>query len=145
MKRSTTFALAAIGASLCAGSACAQDMREFDQVMSQRSAEDNAVRLRLSLPFGQAEADRRDPRVSFGFAHNLGDGQLSNFDIFSVSLAGQTPHLETPYVLRANGDGEAWYTSPTNWLLVGVGVAAAWAIYDNNQDDNDAPAPQVPS
>lgn len=141
MKRSSTFALAAIGASLCAGTAYAQDMREFDQVMSQRSAEDNAVRLRLSLPFGQAEADHRDPRVSFGFAHNLGNGQLSNFDIFSVSLAGETPRLETPYVLRANGDGEAWYTSPTNWLLIGAGVAAAWIIYDNNQDDDEQPAP----
>ena len=122
--------------------------RGFDVDLLEEIGEErvgDAVRDEQADDRPQDAADRRDPRVSFGFAHNLGDGQLSNFDIFSVSLAGQTPHLETPYVLRANGDGEAWYTSPTNWLLVGVGVAAAWAIYDNNQDDNDAPAPQVPS
>lgn len=142
MKRSTLFALAAAtGAGLFAGAAQAQDMREFDQTMAQRASNEDAVRLRFTLPFGQAEADRQDPRLSFGFAHDLGGGRMGNFDVVSFSLGGETTRVETPFAMRAAGDGSPWYTSPRNLLLLGVGVGVAWAIYDHNQDDDEEDTP----
>ncbi len=146
MKRSTTLALAAATASagLFTGAAQAQDMRAFDEIQSQRASSEDAVRMRFTLPFGQSERDRRAPRLALGFSGDLGGGHIGGLDFFSVSFAGETPRLETPLALHANEDGSAWYTSPTNWLIVGAGAAVAWAIYDHNQDDNSAPPPPPP-
>ena len=142
MKKSMTVALAAsVGAGLFAAPANAQEMRAFDEIQSQRASAEDAVRVRFTLPFGQAETSRQDPRLAFGFAHDFGGGQMSNLDLVSFSLAGDASRLETPLALNANGDGSAWYTSPTNWLLIGAGVAVAWAVYDHNQDDDDGPPP----
>ncbi|MBC7769023.1 MAG: hypothetical protein H7124_09570 [Phycisphaerales bacterium] len=67
---------------------------------------------------------------------------MSNLDLVSFSLAGDALRVQTPLTLNADGDGSAWYSSPRNWLLVGAGVAVAWAIYDHNQDDDeDGPPP----
>lgn len=141
MKRPMTFALAAsVGAGLMAVPANAQDLRPFDEVQSERASAEDAVRVRFTLPFGQAAADRQEPRLAFGLTHDLGHGQMSNLDLVSLSLAGGAPRLETPLTLNANGDGSPWYASPTNWLFVGAGVAVAWAIYDHNQDDDEAPS-----
>lgn len=146
MKRSTTIALAAasMGAGLFTGAASAQDMRAYDEVQYQRTSNEDAVRMRFTLPFGQAERDRRDPRLSLGFTRDFGGGQMRGLDVFSISFAGDAPRFETPLALHANEDGSAWYTSPTNWLIVGAGAAVAWAIYDHNQDDNSSPPPPPP-
>lgn len=143
MKKTTGLALAAaLGAGLMAGTAHAQDARrDFDTMTSNRASEGEGVRFRLSLPFGQAGADRRDPRLSFGFTQGDGEGNVRSLDMFSLSLTGGETHLETPFALNAAGDGEgAWYTRPGNLLLLGVGLGVAWAVYENNNDDDD-PAP----
>jgi hypothetical protein len=132
-----------LGAGLLAAPASAQDFRAFDEVQSQRASREDAVRMRFTLPFGETETGREEPRLAFGFAHDFGGGQMSNLDLVSFSLAGDAPRLETPLRLNANGDGSAWYESPTNWLLIGAGVAVAWAIYDHN-DDDDEEAPSGP-
>jgi hypothetical protein len=132
MKRPMTLALAAsLGAA-------------YEAIQNERASAGDAVRVRFTLPFGQTEADREAPRVAFGFAHDFGQGQMSNLDLVSFSLTGDTPRVETPFRLNANGDGSPWYTSPTNWLLVGAGVAVAWAVYDHNQDDDNSPPPPPP-
>ena len=139
MKRSTTIAVAAaMGAGMFAGAASAQDMREFDQTRLHQATNEDAVRVRFTLPFGQTDRNREDPRVSFGFSRDFGGGQVGQLDMFSFSLTGDTPRLETPFALNAAGDG-AWYESPRNWLLIGAGVGVAWAVYDHNQDDDDPP------
>ncbi len=145
MKRSTSLALAAaIGVGAFASTANAEDFgREFDQIASQRAGSDDGVRMRLSLPFGEAEADRRDPSLSFGFTQSLG-GQARSFDMFTFSLNGSAPRLETPLTLNAAGDGDGgWFSKPVNWLILGAGVGVAWAIYDHNQDDDDPAPPPV--
>jgi hypothetical protein len=145
MKRPISLALAAaVGASFCAGAAHAQDMRrDFDTLTSGRANEGEAVRMRLTVPFGQAEADRRDTRLSFGFQQGDGEGSLRSIDVFSLSLAGDAPpRLESPFVLGA-ADGEGnFFTKPLNWVWIGLGVGAAYWIYDETQDDDDdAPPP----
>lgn len=146
MKRTTTLALAAaaFGAGLLpAGAANAQDMlRAFDQTASESAGDGDSVRMRFSLPFGQVAADPRESRLSFGFTHDLGGGDVRSLDMFSFSLTGGAPRVETPFALNAAGDGDGnWFSSPRNLLLLGAGVGIAWVIYDNNQDDDDAPPP----
>jgi hypothetical protein len=147
MKRSTSLALAAaLGASLCAGAAHAQDMRRefdtlasvFDTLASGRAIEGEAVRMRLTIPFGQAEADQRDTRLSFGFQQGDGEGGLRSMDVFSLSLNGDAqPQIETPFAYGA-ADGEGgFFSKPLNWLWIGLGVGAAYWIYDESQDDDD--------
>ncbi|MBN8606004.1 MAG: hypothetical protein J0L81_03730 [Caulobacterales bacterium] len=139
MRPGTTLALAtALGAGLFASAAGAQDMRAFDEIRGARAADENAARVRFTLPFGQSEANREAPRMAFGFSRALDDGQRAELDVLSFSLAGPTPRLETPLALGAADDGDrAWYQSPRNLLLLGVGLGVAWAIYDHNQDDDD--------
>ncbi len=142
MKRSTTLALAAaMGAGLFAGAAEAQQLREFDALNSGRASEGEAVRMRLSIPFGQAEADRRDPRLAFSLQQGDGHG-VRSIDMFSFSLNGDAPpRFETPFAFGA-ADGEGgFFSKPVNWLWIGLGVGAAYWIYDETQDDDDAPAP----
>jgi len=143
MQRSMIFALAAgVGTSLLGSPANAQDLRAFDEVQNQRASTEDAVMLRFTLPFGQAAADRTDPRLALGFAHDFGGGQVSNLDLVSLSLTDDALRVQTPLTLNANEDGSVWYRSPTNWLLIAAGVTVAWAIYDHNQDDDDdAPPP----
>lgn len=146
MKRSTGLALAtALGVGLFAGAAQAQELRDFDTINSGRASEGEAVRMRLTIPFGQAEADRRDPRLSFAFQQGNGEGQMRSIDVFSLSLTGENqPRFETPFVYRA-ADGEGgFFSKPMNWLWIGLGVGAAYWIYDETQDDDDAPVQQGP-
>jgi hypothetical protein len=141
MRSTTGFAVAAaLGTSLLAGAAHGQEMqREFDSVMSGRAQEGDTVRMRLSLPFGQAEADHRETRLSFGFQRSDADGSVRGLDVFSLSLAGDTPRLETPLALGAAGD-EGFFSKPMNWVWVALGAGALYWIYEENQDDDD-PAP----
>ena len=145
MKRSSSLALAAaLGASLCAGVAHAQDMRrDFDTLASGRASEGEAVRMRLTVPFGQAAADARDTRLAFGFQQGDGEGGLRSVDVFSLSLTGDAqPRIETPFAYgAADGEGGNFFTKPLNWLWIGLGVGAAYWIYDESQDDDDEPAP----
>ncbi len=149
MKRSTSLALAAaVGASLCGGAAHAQDMRrDFDTLASGRASEGEAVRMRLTVPFSQAEADRRDTRLSFGFQQGDGEGAFRSLDVFSLSLNGDAPpRLETPFAYgAADGEGGNFFTKPLNWLWIGLGVGAAYWIYDETQDDDDDDAPPPPT
>jgi hypothetical protein len=56
MKRSTSLALAtALGVGLIAGTAQAQEWRDYDSLNSSRAEEGEAVRMRLTIPF-QEEA-----------------------------------------------------------------------------------------
>lgn len=66
MKRSTTIALAAasMGAGLFTGAASAQDMRAYDEVQYQRTSNEDAVRMRFTLPFGQADRPARPASFS---------------------------------------------------------------------------------
>lgn len=142
MKTSTNLALAAaLGAGLFAGAAEAQEFqRDYDAFNSARASEGEAVRMRLTIPF-QAEADRRDTRLSFALQQGAGDGQMRSLDMFSFSLAGDRPQFETPFAFGA-ADGEGgFFSKPINWLWIGLGVGAAYWIYDETQDDDD-PAPQ---
>lgn len=145
MKSSTTLALAAaLGAGLFAGTAQAQEFRDYDNLNSARASEGEAVRMRLTIPFGQAEADRRDTRVSFALQQGDGEGAMRSVDVFSFSLTGDAPpRLETPFALGA-AEGEGFFSKPMNWLWIGLGVGAAYWIYEETQDDDD-PAPQVNS
>jgi hypothetical protein len=76
MKSTTSLALAtALGASLFAGAAHAQDMgRDFDTLMSSRAEEGEAVRMRLTIPFGQVAADptHRAPLLGEMSKHRCG-------------------------------------------------------------------------
>lgn len=145
MKSSTTLAVAAaLGAGLFAGTAQAQEWRDYDSLNSARASEGEAVRMRLTIPF-QAEAERRETRVSFALQQGDGEGAMRSLDMFSFSLTGDAPpRLETPFALGA-ADGEGFFSKPVNWLWIGLGVGAAYWIYDENQDDDDAPAPPPPS
>lgn len=140
MKRTATLALA-LTAGLV-GTAHAQDMgREFDQVRSQHAEQGNAVSFRFNLPFGNTEApDNLTPRFSLSLTPDLGSGQRGAVDVLSFSFAGPSPRVESPLVLRADGDGN-WFLRPRNLLLLGAGVAVAWVIYDHNQDDDSPPPP----
>ncbi len=141
MKTSTSLAVAAaLGAGLMAGNAAAQDMRAFDNLNSARASEGEAVRVRLSIPF-QREAERRDTRLAFALQQSDGEGQLRSLDMFSFSLAGDTPlRLETPLALGV-ADGDGFFSKPINWLWIGLGVGAAYWIYDESQDDDPAAPP----
>jgi hypothetical protein len=145
MKTSTSLALAAaLGVGLMAGSAQAQELRDYDSLNSARASEGEAVRMRLTIPFGQAEADRRDTRLSFALQQGDGEGAMRSLDMFSFSLAGDAPpRLETPFAFGA-ADGEGgFFSKPVNWLWIGLGVGAAYWLYEENQDDDDAPVQQV--
>lgn len=140
MNRALTGALAlALGAGVCGGAA-AQELRDYDQVRNQRVSEDSGVRLRFSIPFGQAAADREDPRLSLAFSHNLSNAQTANFDMMALSFTDSGPRAHSPFQMNAAGDG-AWYTQPKTLVLLGLGLGAAWAIYDHNNDDDDPPPP----
>jgi len=143
MKTSTNLALAAaLGAGLFAGAAEAQEFRrDYDRVNDARASEGEAVRMRLTIPF-QAEADRRETRLSFALQQGDGNGQMRSLDMFSFSLTGgEPPRLETPFAFGA-ADGEGgFFSKPVNWLWVGLGVGAAYWLYEENQDDDD-PVPQ---
>lgn len=147
MKTSAKVAVvAALGAGLCVGTAQAQDMhRDFDAISAARGSEGDGVRVRLSLPFGEARADPRDTRLSLGFTQRDGEGGMRSFDVASLSLSGGQAHLDTPLALGAAGDAQTWYARPGNLILLGVGVGVAYLIYDNNNDDegddNNAPPP----
>jgi len=146
MKRTASLALAAaVGASLLPAAAQAQEFRrDYDTITSGRASDGEAVRMRLSIPFGQAEADRRDTRLAFGFQQGDGEGALRSVDVFSLSLAGgAAPRLETPFTLGA-AEGGNFFTKPLNWVWIGLGVGAAYWIYDESQDDDDD-APPPPS
>jgi hypothetical protein len=145
MKTSTNLALAAaLGAGLFAGAAEAQEFqRDYETLNSARASEGQAVRMRLTIPF-QAEAERRDTRLSFALQQGDGEGRMRSLDMFSFSLAGDTPQLETPFAFNA-ADGEGgFFSKPINWLWIGLGVGAAYWIYDETQDDDD-PAPSLNS
>lgn len=140
MKTSTSLAIAAaMGAGLMAGDAAAQNMRDFDSLNSARASEGEAVRVRFSIPF-QREDERRDTRVSFALQQGDGEGQMRNLDMFSFSLTGDAPpRLETPFALGAAEGG--FFSKPMNWVWIGLGVGAAYWIYEETQDDDD-PVPQ---
>jgi hypothetical protein len=144
MKRTASLALAAaVGASLLPGVAEAQQFRrDYDTISSGRASEGEAVRMRLTIPFGQAEADRRDTRLAFGFQQGDGEGSLRSVDVFSLSLAGDAPpRIESPFVFGA-ADGEGnFFTKPLNWVWIGLGVGTAYWIYDETQDDDDDSPP----
>lgn len=142
MKSSTSLALAAaLGASLCAGAAQAQT-RDFDNLNSARASEGEAVRMRLSIPFGQAEADRRDTRLAFSLQQGDGEGAYRSLDVFSMSLAGNAPpRIETPFAYGAAGDDRNFFAKPLNWVWIGLTVGAAYWIYDETQDDDDSGPP----
>jgi hypothetical protein len=135
MKPTTSLALAtALGASLFAGAAHAQDMgRDFDTLTNSRAEEGEAVRMRLTIPFGQAAADPQDTRLSFALQQSDGYG-TRNLDVVSLSLSG-APRLESP-VMGVNGEG-GFFSKPINWLWIGLGVGAAYWIYEETQDDDD--------
>jgi hypothetical protein len=141
MKPTTSLALAtALGASLFAGAAHAQDMgRDFDTLMSGRAEEGEAVRMRLTIPFGQAAADPQDTRLSFAFQQS--DGYvMRNLDVVSLSLSGDAPpRLESP-LMGVNGEG-GFFSKPINWLWIGLGVGAAYWIYEETQDDDEQQVP----
>ncbi|MEZ5960416.1 MAG: hypothetical protein R3C30_08305 [Hyphomonadaceae bacterium] len=141
MKTSTNLALAAaLGAGLFAGSAEAQDFRrDYDTISNGRASEGEAVRMRLTIPF-QAQEERRESRLSFSLQQGNGEGQMRNIDVFSFSLTGDAPpRLETPFALNA-ADGEGgFFSKPVNWLWIGLGVGAAYWIYEESQDDDDPP------
>ncbi|MEZ5956880.1 MAG: hypothetical protein R3C27_06685 [Hyphomonadaceae bacterium] len=142
MKTSTNLALAAaIGAGLFVGTAEAQEFRrDYDTISNCRASEGEAVHMRLTIPF-QAEADRRDTRLSFAFRQGDGEGRMRNLDMFSFSLAGEAPRLEAPVALNAaNGEG-GFFSKPVNWLWIGLGAGVAYWIYDENQDDDSGPPP----
>ncbi len=146
MKKSASLALAAVvGASLFPGAAQAQQFRrDYDTITSGRASEGEAVRMRLTIPFGQAEADRQDTRLAFGFQQGDGEGSLRSVDVFSLSLTGNAPpQIETPFTLGAS-EGGNFFTKPLNWIWIGLGVGAAYWIYDETQDDDDD-APPPPS
>jgi hypothetical protein len=128
-----------MGAGLMAGEAAAQDMRDFDTLNSARASEGETVRVRLSIPF-QREAERRDTRVSFALQQGDGEGHMRSLDMFSFSLTGDaSPRLETPFALGA-ADGEGgFFSKPMNWVWIGLGVGAAYWIYEKTQDDDDPP------
>ncbi|MBX9747781.1 MAG: hypothetical protein K2X34_12820, partial [Hyphomonadaceae bacterium] len=142
MKRTTTLAAAAaLGLGVLPGAAHAQDvLRDYDQRLSAESAEGDAVRMRFSLPFGGRSASNADdyaPRLSFGFQGDFG-GEQRQLDMLSFSLTGGAPRVETPIAFNAAGDGEGgWFSRPLNWLILGVGVGVAYAIYEHNEDDDD--------
>lgn len=141
MKTSTKLALAAaLGVGLMAGSAQAQDMgRDFDALNNGRASEGEAVRVRLTIPF-QEQAERRDTRLSFALQQGDGEGHTRSLDMFSFSLSGDAPpRFESPFVYRA-ADGEGgFFSQPMNWVWITLGVGAAYWIYDETQDDDDAP------
>lgn len=141
MKTSTNLALATVlGVGLMAGNAHAQEMRrDFDSLNSARASEGDAVRMRLSIPF-QRQEEHRDTRLSFGLQQGDGEGHMRNLDMFSFSLTGDAPpRLETPFALGA-ADGEGgFFSKPMNWVWIGLGVGAAYWIYDETQDDDDPP------
>ncbi|MBL8545897.1 MAG: hypothetical protein JNL81_05495 [Hyphomonadaceae bacterium] len=142
MKTSTSLAMAAaLSAGLMAGNAAAQDMRDFDSLNNARASEGEAVRVRLTIPF-QREAEQRDTRVSFALQQGDGEGRVRNLDMFSFSLTGDAPpQLETPFALGA-ADGDGFFSKPMNWVWIGLGVGAAYWLYEESQDDDD-PAPQI--
>lgn len=141
MKTSTGLAVAtALGLGAIAGNAHAQDMRAFDTLNSARASEGEAVRVRLTIPF-QREAERRDTRVSFALQQGDSEGRVRNLDMFSFSLSGDAPpQLQTPLALGVGEDG-GFFSKPLNWVWIGLGVGAAYWIYEETQDDDD-PAPQ---
>lgn len=145
MNRTMTLAAtAALGLSLLPGAAHAQGMmRDYDERLSDQAAHGDAVRMRFSLPFGgHAEGERNEARLAFGFQSDFG-GEQRQLDMLSFSLTGGAPQVETPFAFNAAGDGEGgWFSRPTNWLILGLGLGVAYAIYENNQDDDD-PAPVV--
>jgi hypothetical protein len=146
MKPKTKLAMAAaLGAGLFAGGAHAQDMhRDFDMIASGQAQEGEAVRMRLSIPFGQAEADRRDTRLSFNFQQSDGAGAVRSLDVFSLSLSGDAPpRLESPVLSAAEGDG-GFFSRPMNWIWIALGAGVAYWVYDEAQDDDDE-APVGPS
>jgi hypothetical protein len=128
----------ALGASLFAGAAQAQDMsRDFDTLMSSRAEEGEAVRMRLTIPFGQAAADPQDTRLTFALQQSDGYG-VRNLDVVSLSLSGDAPlQLESP-LMGVSGEG-GFFTKPINWLWIGLGVGAAYWIHEETQDDDDPP------
>lgn len=142
MRTSTSLALAtALGIGAMAGSAHAQEMREFDALNSARASEGEAVRVRLTIPF-QREAEHRDTRVSFALQQGDGEGRMRSLDMFSFSLAGDAPpRFETPFALGV-GEGDGFFSKPLNWVWIGLGVGAAYWIYDESQDDDDPPIQQ---
>lgn len=142
MKRPMTLALAA-AVSCLAPTANAQEFGAFDDVRSERMSNEDAVRVRFTLPFSQAETDRSEPRLSLGFSHDLGEGRTSQLDVLSLNFGGDAPTLELP--LAFQGDGTPWYASPMNWVWIGLGVGAAYAIYDASQDDDDDNGPPPPT
>lgn len=143
MKRTASLALAAALTAGLAGTAHAQDMgRDFDQVHSAESGD--AVSFRFNMRFGDSnDAQNLRPRLALSLASNVG-GARSGVDVLSFSFAGPTPQVESPFIYRADGDGN-WFLRPRNLLLLGAGVAIAWAVYDNNQDDDSPPPPPPPS
>lgn len=145
MKTSTNLAIAAaLGAGLFAGAANAQELRDFDSLNSGRASEGEAVRMRLTIPF-QRQEERRDTRVSFALQQGTGEGQMRSLDMFSFSLTGDAPpRLETPLALGVGDSEGGFFSKPINWLWIGLGVGAAYWIYEENQDD-DTPAPPPPS
>lgn len=140
MKPKTSLALAAaLGAGLFAGAAQAQEFRDFDTIASGQSQEGEAVRMRLTIPFSQAEADRKDTRLSFGFQQGNGES-LRSLDVFSLSLTGNEPmRLESPLTMGVAGEG-GFFSQPMNWVWIALGAGAAYVLYEETQDDDD-PAP----
>ena len=60
--------------------------------------------------------------------------QMRSLDMFSFSLTGgdAPPRLETPFAFGA-ADGEGgFFSKPVNWLWIGLGVGAAYWLYEEN-------------
>lgn len=149
MKRSHALTLsAALGAGLMLAAPANADERDFDRMRADRASEGEAVAVRWTLPFGETRRSTMEgARLSLRLSQSAG-GAHRAMDVISYTFAaeGADGRVESPFVLRAAGDGEGgWLSSTQNKILFGVGAALlVWGIIEATEDDDDpAPAPLI--
>ncbi|WP_395646128.1 hypothetical protein [Terricaulis sp.] len=130
MKLMAGLALAALGTGLMTEAAQARD---FDSTMSARSDEEG-VQMRFALPFGH-RVHEDAARLSLGFTQSR-FGETRNLEVVSLSLVDGGTRLQSPLALGFDSEG-GWFSQPTHWLWMAAGVGIAYAIYENNQDDDN--------
>lgn len=150
MKRTHALTLsAALGAGLMLAAPAQAEERDFDRMRSDRASEGEAVAVRWSMPFGGAarQDSAEGARLSLRFTQ-AGAGAQRSMDVISYSFAadGADGRIESPFVLRAAGDGEGgWLSSTQNKVLFGIGAALlVWGIVEATEDDDETPAPPPP-